>query len=151
MSVLTATILISTHGAIWNYPGCWHEMYPHIHMSTLPTCWPNVKLMFCSVTLGHQMPLPGSIGGMSDDRPVWSTSWLYGKLTWDATTGGYVWWQASLTHWLTKWQADLRCLYWGGYIWLKCIWPQVYLTNVITHMATRCLCMEGWSGWHFVC
>ena len=62
MSVLIAPTLISTHGAIWNYPGCWHEMYPHIHMSTWPTCWPNVKLMLCRVTLGHQMPLQGSIG-----------------------------------------------------------------------------------------
>ena len=149
MSVLTAATLISTHGAIWNYPGCWHEIYPHIHMSTWPTCWPNIKLMPFSVILGHQMDLPGSIRG-------------------------YVWWQASLTHWLTIWQADLWCCYWGvclmtgqpdplvdqmaswpemplpGYIWLMSIWPQVYMTNVVTHMATRCFCLEGGSGWHFV-
>ena len=44
--------------------------------------------MLCSVTLGHQMPLPGSIGGMSDDRPAWPTGWPKGKLTWDASIGG---------------------------------------------------------------
>ena len=93
MSVLTATTLISTHGAIWNYPGCWHQMYPHINRSTWPKCWPNMKLMSCSVTLGHQIPLPGSTGG-----------W------------GCVWWQASLTHRLTKWQADLRYLYRGVHL-----------------------------------
>ena len=54
---LTATTLISTHGAIWNYPGCWHQMYPHINKSTWHKCWPNVKLMLCSVTHGHQMPI----------------------------------------------------------------------------------------------
>ena len=66
-------------------------MYPHIHVSTWPTCWPNVKLMLCSVILGHWMPLPGSIGG-------------------------YVQWQASLTHQLTKWQADLRCHFQGVHL-----------------------------------
>ena len=29
----------------------------------------------------------------------------------------------------------------GGYIWLKCIWPQVYVTKVVTHIATWCLCL----------
>ena len=48
--------------------------------------------------------------------------------------------KASLTQRLAKWQADLKCCT-GGYIWLKCIWPQVYVTNVVTHMATRCLCL----------
>ena len=43
--------------------------------------------MLCSVTLGHQMPLPGSIGGMPDDRPAWPNSWPHGKLTWDTSTG----------------------------------------------------------------
>ena len=29
------------------------------------------------------------------------------------------------------------------------IWPQIYVTKVVTHMATRCL-PGGGSGWHFV-
>ena len=90
MSILTATTLISTHRAIWNYPGCWQQMYPHRNRSTWPKCWPSVKLMLYSLTLGHQMPLPGSIVG-----------------------GGYVLWQASLTYQLTTCQADVRCLQWG--------------------------------------
>ena len=41
-----------------------------------------------------------------------------------------------------------RCLYlgvWGWwFIWFQCIWPQVYVTKVVIHMATRCLCLgEG--------
>ena len=111
MSVLTATTLISTQGTCWNYPGCWHQMYPNINRSIWPKYWPNVKVMSCSVTLGHQMPLLGSTGGvsMSDDRPAWPTGWLNSKLTWDAFT--------------------------WGYIWLKSMWPQVYVTSVVTHMA----------------
>ena len=87
MSILTARTLISTHGASWNYPGCWHQMYPHINRSTWLKCSPNVKLMSCNVTLGHHS-LPGSTGGggMSNDRPAWPTGWPNGKLTWDACT-----------------------------------------------------------------
>ena len=65
-------------------------MYPHINRSTWPKCWPNVKLVSCSVTPGHQMPLPGYTGSgdMSDDMPARPTGWPNGKLTWDASTGG---------------------------------------------------------------
>ena len=79
MSVLTATPLISADGAIWINPGCWHQMYPHINKSTWPKCWPNVKLMLCSVTLAHQRPI----------------------------LVGYIWLNVSLTQSLTKCQDDL--------------------------------------------
>ena len=80
MSFLTATTSISTHGAIWSYPGCWHQMY--INKSTWLKCWANVKFMLCSVTLAHLVPLPGSLGGISHDRSVWPKHSPNVKVTW---------------------------------------------------------------------
>ena len=144
MSVLTATTLISAHGAIWNYPGCWHQMYPQINGPTWPKCWPNVNLMLCSVLLAIWCLYQALLGGMSDDRPAWPTSWPHGKLTWDASMGGMPddrWvWPTGWPNGKLTWDATT-----GGYIW------QVYVTNVVTHMTIRCLYVEGKSGWHFVC
>ena len=82
--------------AIWNYPDCWHQMYPHINKSTWLKCWPHVKLMLCSVTLGHQMPI--LMGYVS----------LNVSLTQRLTKcQAYIWLQVSLTQRLTKCQADL--------------------------------------------
>ena len=66
------------HSWSWNYCGCWHQMYPQINRSTWPRCWPNVKLTWCSTSLGHQMPLLR-----------------------------YIWLKVHLTQRLTKCQSDL--------------------------------------------
>ena len=107
MSVLTAKTLISTHGAIWSYPGCWHQMYFHINKSTWPKCWPNVKLMLCNVTLGHQMPIQVGVcltECQSDPKAHQMSSWpdIVLLLTTRCFYWGYVWLNVSLTQRLTN-------------------------------------------------
>ena len=85
MSVLTATTLISAHGAIWNYPGCWHQMNPHINKSTSLKCWPNVKLMLYSVTPGTRC----FYWGMSDWMSAWPKGLPNVKMTWCSTALGH--------------------------------------------------------------
>ena len=128
-SVFTATTLISAHGAMWNYPGCWHQMYPHINKSTWCKCWPNVKLILCSVTLGYQMPILVGVwltecqpdpkahqmsswhmtAGQSDPKAHQMSSWpdIVLLLATRCFYWGFVWLNVSLTQRLTKCQGDL--------------------------------------------
>ena len=78
----------------WNYHGCWHQIYPHINRSIRPKGWPNVKLTWCSTTLGHKMPVLGWGWGTEGHRGWWR--W------------GYIWPNLSLTHSLTKCHAELQ-------------------------------------------
>ena len=119
MSALTATTLISAHGAIWNYPGCWHQMYCHINKSTWFKCWRNVKLMLCSVTLGHQMPILVGVclmTGQPDPKTHQMSSWHLTECQPD--------WKA---HQMSRWPGIVlllatRCLYWGGLKIIKMAW-----------------------------
>ena len=139
MSILTATTLICTHGAIWNYPGYWQDMYPHINRSTWPKSWPNVKWILCSFTLGHHMTLPGSMGGFlmtgNPDPPVdYMASWCemppMGTLK---DVGGYIWKLKTVYCKVLLITAD-NLLQTIAH-WLRSMRPKL-----VPVLATRCLC-----------
>ena len=92
------------------------DVHSNKQVNRWPKCWPNVKLTWCSTAIGYQMPLPGGTAdftGQTDPKADQMASW------------------SDVVPLLVT-----RCLW--GYIW-----PQVYVTKVVTHMATRCLSMGG--------
>ena len=109
--------------------------------------WPNVNLIWSSITLSHKMLLPGWYI-WPDVNLTWSLMKCQSDLK--PHPGGYIWPKVSLTQSLTKCQPDPkshpgRVILTKGHPDPK-IWPNVNLTQVISYLATRCLCW-GYIWW----
>ena len=66
---------------------------------------------------------------------------FFTAMTWcGITLGGYIWPKVSMTQRLTKCQPDPKPDLWVG----EYMWPEVSLAKVVTHFATRCLCLGGY-------
>ena len=72
---------------------CYHGGTSYLR-SAWPKGWPNVKLTWCGISLGHQMPLPGGMSELRSTGPKLVALLAMRYLYW-----GYIWLKYKMDIW----------------------------------------------------